>query len=136
MDNTLIIFGSVALAALAVLCVTAAIMLVKAVKNLDRMTVTVESMGNDVNEIKSEVTPLLQRTTAVMEKADSAVNKIDESLDQLTFGTKAVRGIAEDTRKLEQELVERVRPALNDLTGLANSVVSGLTAFVRSIMDR
>ena len=136
MDSTLVIFGCIALGAVSVLCITAAAIVIKASKNLDRMTNTVERMGLDVAEMKSEMTPLIQRGVSVMEKTDSAVGKLDESLDQLTFGSKAVRGIAEDTRKLEQEMVERVRPALNDLTKLANSVVGGLTAFVRNLMDR
>jgi uncharacterized protein YoxC len=136
MDSTLLIFACVALGAVAVLCVTLAIVALQAGKNLGRLTTTMEAVGNDVSEIKSQAIPLIEKATTVMQRTDVAMTKLDGSLDNLENGARALRGIAEDTRKLEQEVLRRVQPALEDITSLVSGAVKGLSTFIRNVMDR
>ena len=136
MDSTLLIFACVALGAVAVLCITLAVVAVQAGKNMQRLTSTMEAVGRDVSEIKTETIPLIARTSDVMERADHALIKLDSSLDNLRSGSQAIRGIAEDTRNLEQEVVRRVQPAIDDLTGLFSGAVRGFAAFVKNLMEK
>jgi len=136
MDSTLVIFGSIALGACAVLCVTLAIVAVRASKNLDRITTTLEQMGNDVSEIREQAVPLIDESRLVMRRTDATLVKLDGAMDQLAAGTSAIRGIADDARALEQDVINQLRPSIDDLTGLVRGSVRGVTSFVRSLLER
>ena len=136
MDSTLIIFGSIALAACAVLCVTLAIVALRASKNLDRITSTLEQMGNDVTEIREQTVPLLDESRLVMRRTDATLQKLDGAVDQLAAGTSAIRGIADDARALEQDVVNQLRPTIEDLTGMVRGSVKGVASFIRSLLER
>ena len=136
MDSTLVIFSAVALSAFTILCVSLAIVAFRAAKNLDRITITLADMGTDVSEIKQQALPLIDEATVVLQRADGTLEKLDGVADQLTAGSSAIRGIADDARALEQHVVGRLRPSIDDLTDLVSGSVKGVTTFVRSLLDR
>jgi len=136
MDNTLIIFGSIALGAFSILCISLVIVAFRASKNLDRITATLGEIGTDVTQIKDQALPLFDEATMVLQRADTTMAKLDGAVDQLAAGTSAIRGIADDARALEQQVVDRLRPTIDDLTGLLAGSVKGVTSFVRSLLDR
>lgn len=136
MDQTLIIFGSVALGAVAVLCVTLAIVALRVGKNLERITVTMETMGNDVTQLRERAVPLIDEATTVMKRADDTLERIDNGIAQLSKGTEAFAAIVSDVRDLERDVVATVRGPLEDVASLLGGTVSKVTSFIKSFLDR
>ena len=129
MDPTLLIFACIALGAAATFFVVVAIVAVKAGRDLDRITSVVESTRNDVAELKKAAIP-------VIEKAGTVLDRMETDLQQLSKGAASIAGIAEDVRQLEQSLLARVRPSLEDLASLVSGLAKGVTTFARNLLDR
>ena len=136
MDSTLTIFASVALAAAAVLFIVLAISAWQAVKNLNRMTETLEAVGSDVQDLKTKVVPVIEEAGGVLESTNHALAKIDTSLDQVNKGTQVFQQMAEDVRGLEQSLLEQVKPPLDNLGSVAASAVNGVSNLIKSLLNR
>jgi uncharacterized protein YoxC len=133
MDATLLLFLYVALGAITILAVVAAVVLVKASANIERMTETVESMQRDVHQVKEQAIPVLAKTSEALDRANSSLRKLEEQVDTLGGGVRNIAAIADDVRELEQSLIARVRPALEDLASLVTGVARGVTAFARKL---
>jgi uncharacterized protein YoxC len=73
------------------------------------------------------------KTSEALDRANSSLRKLEEQVDTLSGGVRNIAGIANDVRELEQSLVARVRPALEDLASLVTGVARGVTAFARKI---
>jgi uncharacterized protein YoxC len=133
MDATLLLFLYVALGAITILAVVAAVVLIKASANIERMTETVESMQRDVHQVKEQAIPVLAKTSEALDRANSSLRKLEEQVDTLGGGVRNIAAIADDVRELEQSLIARVRPALEDLASLVTGVARGVTAFARKL---
>lgn len=136
MDTTLVVFGSIALSAATVLCITLSIVAIRAVREVARMTATLEEVGRHVREIKDRSVPLIEHATTVMQKTDRALDRVDGALQNVTAGTDSFRGIASDVRDMEQHILNRLRPSVDDATMMISGIVRGVTAIVRSFMKR
>ena len=135
MDATLLALLYVALGAITVLAIVAAIVLVRAGSNIERMTDVVEAMQRDVHQVKEQTIPVLVKTSEALDRANSSLRKLEEQVDTLSGGVRNIAGIADDVRELEQSLVARVRPALEDLASLVTGVARGVTAFARKLTN-
>ena len=133
MDATLLLFLYVALGAITILAVVAAVVLIKASANIERMTETVESMQRDVHQVKEQAIPVLAKTSEALDRANSSLRKLEEQVDTLGGGVRNIAAIADDVRELEQSLIARVRPALEDLASLVTGVARGVTAVARKL---
>ena len=133
MDATLLLFLYVALGAITILAVVAAVVLIKASANIERMTETVESMQRDVHQVKEQAIPVLAKTSEALDRANSSLRKLEEQVDTLGGGVRNIAAISDDVRELEQSLIARVRPALEDLASLVTGVARGVTAFARKL---
>jgi uncharacterized protein YoxC len=133
MDATLLLFLYVALGAITILAVVAAVVLIKASSNIERMTETVESIQRDVHQVKEQVIPVLAKSSEALDRANSSLRKLEEQVDTLGSGVRNIAAIADDVRELEQSLIARVRPALEDLASLVTGVARGVTAFARKL---
>jgi uncharacterized protein YoxC len=133
MDATLLLFLYVALGAITILAVVAAVVLIKASANIERMTETVESMQRDVHQVKEQAIPVLAKSSEALDRANSSLRKLEEQVDTLGSGVRNIAAIADDVRELEQSLIARVRPALEDLASLVTGVARGVTAFARKL---
>lgn len=135
MDATLLLFLYVALGAITILAIVAAVVLIRASSNIERMTETVESMQRDVHQVKEQAIPVLTKTSEALDRANSSLRKLEEQVDTLGSGVRNIAAIADDVRELEQSLIARVRPALEDLASLVTGVARGVTAFARKLTN-
>lgn len=136
MDATLLIFACLALGAATVLFIVVAIVAVNAGKNLNRVTAVVELMQKDVHELKVTATPVLEKAGKVLDQTERTIVTLENDLSKLSSGAQNIAGIAEDLRMLEQSLLARVRPSLEDLASLVSGVAKGVTAFAKKLTDR
>ena len=136
MDSTLIIFSAVALSAFTILCVTLAFVAVRASRSLEAITSTLNGVGTDIAEMKEQALPMIEEATSVLQRADSALLKIDSAVEHLSAGTSAIRGIADDARSLEREVVDSLRPSINEITNFVTGSLKGVTAFLKSLLQR
>lgn len=136
MDPILIIFLCVALAAVSIMCVAATVTLLNARKSLDRMVVTVEKSAQDMHEIKSRLTPVLLRSEELLEQLHQTMQKADRQIETISKGADAFASIAEDVRSFEAGIMNRIRPTIDDLTGMFAGAVKGVTTFVRTLSSR
>ncbi|MCX6139964.1 MAG: hypothetical protein NTX15_03910 [Candidatus Kapabacteria bacterium] len=136
MDTTLLIFACLALGAAAVLFAVIAIVAVNAGKNLNRVTAVVELMQKDVHELRVSSTPVFEKAGRVLDQTERSIVKLESDLSKLSNGAQSLAGIAEDIRMLEQSLLARVRPSLEDLASLVSGVAKGVTTFARKLTDR
>lgn len=133
MDATLLALLYVALGAIIVLAVVATVVLIRTGSNVSRMTDVVEDMQRDVRNIKEQTIPVLIKSSEALDRANSSLKKFEMQVDTLGGGIRTIAGIADDVRELEQSLVARVRPALEDLASIVTGVARGVTAFARKI---
>lgn len=133
MDATLLALLYVALGAIIVLSVVATVVLIRTGSNVSRMTDVVEEMQRDVRQVKEQTIPVLIKSSEALDRANSSLKKLEMQVDTLGGGIRNIAGIADDVRELEQSLVARVRPALEDLASIVTGVARGVTAFTRKI---
>lgn len=135
MDSTLLIFACIALAALAVLCVAATIVLLNSRKQFERVVVTMENIQGDVTQIKGQLEPVLERSATVLSDVQRIVENADARLDQLSQGIETFSTIAKDVRDLEHMVVGKLRGPLEDIVGMVAGAVRGVTAFTKKIVN-
>lgn len=133
MDAALLALLYVALGAVTVLAVVATVVLIRTGSNVSRMTDVVEEMQRDVRQVKEQTIPVLVKSSEALDRANSSLKKLEMQVDALGGGIRNIAGIADDVRELEQSLVARVRPALEDLASIVTGVARGVTAFARKI---
>ena len=133
MDATLLVFLYIALGACTILMIVAAVVLVRAGSDVERITKTVESMQRDVHQMKEQALPVLAKTSEALDRANTSLRKLEEQVNTLGGGVRNIAAIADDVRELEQSLIARVRPALEDLASLVTGVARGVTAFARKL---
>lgn len=133
MDPTLLALLYVALGAITVLAVVATVVLIRTGSNVSRMTDVVEDMQRDVRQVKEQTIPVLIKSSEALDRANSSLKKLEMQVDTLGGGIRNIAGIADDVRELEQSLVARVRPALEDLASIVTGVARGVTAFARKV---
>lgn len=133
MDATLLVFLYIALGACTILMIVAAVVLIRAGSDVERITKTVESMQRDVHQMKEQALPVLAKTSEALDRANTSLRKLEEQVNTLGGGVRNIAAIADDVRELEQSLIARVRPALEDLASLVTGVARGVTAFARKL---
>ena len=99
----------------------------------ERIVSTVESMQRDVHQMKEQALPVLAKTSEALDRANTSLRKLEEQVNTLGGGVRNIAAIADDVRELEQSLIARVRPALEDLASLVTGVARGVTAFARKL---
>ncbi len=135
MDATLLVFLYIALGACTILMIVAAVVLIRAGSDVERITKTVESMQRDVHQMKEQALPVLAKTSEALDRANTSLRKLEEQVNTLGGGVRNIAAIADDVRELEQSLIARVRPALEDLASLVTGVARGVTAFARKLTN-
>lgn len=136
MDTTLLIFACSALGAAAVLCIVVAVVALRAGKNLDRVTVVVESMQKDVHDLRVSVTPIIEKAAVFFDQGQRTLEILETDLAKLSKGAQNLSGIAEDLRILEQSLVARIRPGLEDAASLFSGITRGISTFAKKLTER
>ena len=136
MDTTLLIFVCIALAAATILFVVCAQLALKTGNNFDRMTVVVELMQKDIHELKVAAKPVIEKAGIVLDQTQQTLGRLESDLAVLSSGAKSLAGIVEDVRELEQNLLARVRPSLEDLASIVSGVARGVTTFARKLAAR
>lgn len=136
MDTTLLIFACSALGAAAVLCIVVAVVAFRAGKNLDRVTVVVEAMQKDVHHLTTNAMPILEKAGTFFTQGEQALEVLKSDLANLSKGTQNIAGIAEDLRLLEQNLVARIRPGLEDAASLVSGITRGIKTFAKKLTER
>ena len=122
MDPMLVVFACIALGAVSVLCVTLSVVAVRA--------------GRDINELKEQLGPVLEQTTATMKITEEALTKLDNDLVKVTRGIEMFESMASDLKKLQGQLLDKVRQPLTDVTSLFSGAVRGFTEFTKTLIDR
>lgn len=133
MDSILLVFLCLALGAAAILCGVIATVVLRIGKNLHRVTLVVEAVQKDVNILMLGSLPLIEKTSLVLDQTKHTLNHLDTNLAKLSEGLDNVSGITHDVRMLEQSLLARVRPSLEDLASLVSGVARGVTVFVKRL---
>lgn len=136
MDSTLVVFACVALGAVAGLCLVGISAVIKAGRNLDRITGVVETMQRDVSELKTHTIPVLLKTGFVLDQTHETIASVRADLGKLSKAADSVSGIAQDVRSFEQDIIARIRPSVEDLTSISSGVIRGVTAFIRHLTKR
>jgi uncharacterized protein YoxC len=136
MDPILIIFLCVALAAVAIMCIAATVTLLNARRSLDRMVVTVERTATDMHEIKTRLTPVLIRSEELLEQMHHTLQQADKQIEKISKGADAFASIAEDVRSFESGIMNRIRPSVDELTGMFAGAVKGVTTFIKTLSSR
>lgn len=136
MDPLLIVFLCVALSAVTVVCITATVVLINSSKHVVRIVASVERSSQTMQEIKQQLGPVLQRSEELFEQLRSTTQNANRQIEKLSKGADAFSAIATDVRSFEAEALDRLRPAMQDVTSLVSGVARGLTTFVRSLMQR
>ena len=132
MDMSLLdIIGIVALLSATALCVVAISAILRLVKNVDRMTYSVESVQQDVRAMRTAAIPAIDQATKVLEQAHTTLARVDGDLQKISAGADTFKAIADDVRGLETIVVKTIKPSLEELAEFISSVVSGLTSVTR-----
>lgn len=136
MDQTLLIFSCVALAAVTTLCVTIAIVAVRAAGDLKSLTMNVVAIKSDVSDVKRSLIPVIDKAGRVMDDTHNAMHQVNKGLEALNSGTELFKSVASDIKELEKELVDRVRTPLMDVASLVAGTIKGATAFITALTTR
>lgn len=132
MDMSLLdIVGIVALLSATALCVVAISAILRLVKNVDRMTYSVEAVQQDVRAMRTAAIPAIDQATKVLEQAHTTLARVDGDLQKISAGADTFKAIADDVRGLETIVVKTIKPSLEELAEFISSVVSGLTSVTR-----
>ena len=100
------------------------------------MTVVVELIQRDVHELKVSAKPVIEKAGLVLDLTQQTLSRLESDLEVLSSGAKSIAGIAEDVRLLEQNLLARVKPSLEDLASIVSGVARGVTTFARKLTAR
>jgi uncharacterized protein YoxC len=132
MDMSLLdVVGIIALLSATSLCIVAISAILRLLKNVDRMTYSVESVQQDVRAMRTAAIPAIDQATKVLEQAHTTLARVDGDLQKISAGADTFKAIADDVRGLETLMVKTVKPSLEELAEFVSSVVSGLTSVAR-----
>lgn len=132
MDMSLLdVVGIIALLSATSLCIVAISAILRLLKNVDRMTYSVESVQQDVRAMRAAAIPAIDQATKVLEQAHTTLARVDGDLQKISAGADTFKAIADDVRGLETLMVKTVKPSLEELAEFVSSVVSGLTSVAR-----
>lgn len=123
--------GIIALLSATALCVVAISAILRLLKNVDRMTYSVESVQQDVRAMRTAAIPAIDQATKVLEQAHTTLARVDGDLQKISAGADTFKAIADDVRGLETIVVKTIKPSLEELAEFISSVVSGLTSVTR-----
>lgn len=134
MDNAiLIVSATIALLSATALFIIGAIGILRLLRNVDRMTVSIEGMQQDVREVKQSLTPVLEKSAAVLEQTQKTIARVDQDLQKLSAGADTFKVIAEDVRALEHLLIATVKPSIEELASFISGLVGGVTSFAKRL---
>jgi len=134
MDQTLLIFLCIALGAATVLFVVLAMVALRVGKDIDRITIVAEEIKRDVNDFTVKSRPMIEKAGLVLDQTRETVHRLNVDLEKLSVGIDNITGITHDIRLLEQNLLARVKPSLEDLASLVSGVARGVTVFARKLI--
>ncbi len=123
--------GIIALLSATALCIVAISAILRLLKNVDRMTYSVESVQQDVRAMRTAAIPAIDQATKVLEQAHTTLARVDGDLQKISAGADTFKAIADDVRGLETIVVKTIKPSLEELAEFISSVVSGLTSVTR-----
>lgn len=134
MDNAvLVVSATIALLSATALCIIAAVGILRLLRNADRMTVSVESMQQDVREVKRSLQPVLEKSAAVLDQTQRTIARVDQDLQKLSAGADTFKAIADDVRTLEHLLISTVKPSIEELATFISGLVGGVTSFAKRL---
>lgn len=134
MDVTMLdVVGIIALLSATVLCIVATTAIFRLLKNVDRITFSVESVQHDIRAMRSAALPALEQATKVLEQAHTTMNRVDNDLQKISAGADTFKTIADDVKGLEQLIMQSIKPSLQELAEFVGSVVGGVTAITRKV---
>lgn len=134
MDNAvLVVSATIALLSATALCIIAAVGILRLVRNADRMTVSIESMQQDVREVKRSLQPVLEKSAAVLDQTQRTIARVDQDLQKLSAGADTFKAIADDVRTLEHLLISTVKPSVEELATFISGLVGGVTSFAKRL---
>jgi archaellum component FlaC len=113
------------------LCIVAVTAILRLMKNVDRITYSVESVQHDVRAMRTAAMPALEQATKVLEQAHTTLTRVDGDLQKISAGADTFKAIADDVRGLETLMIKTIKPSLEELAEFVSSVVSGLTSVTR-----
>lgn len=134
MDNAvLVVSATIALLSATALCIIAAVGILRLLRNADRMTVSIESMQQDVREVKRSLQPVLEKSAAVLDQTQRTIARVDQDLQKLSAGADTFKAIADDVRTLEHLLISTVKPSIEELATFISGLVGGVTSFAKRL---
>lgn len=134
MDNAvLVVSATIALLSATALCIIAAVGILRLLRNADRMTVSIESMQQDVREVKRSLQPVLEKSAAVLDQTQRTIARVDQDLQKLSAGADTFKAIADDVRTLEHLLISTVKPSIEELASFISGLVGGVTSFAKRL---
>ena len=134
MDNAvLVVSATIALLSATALCIVAAVGILRLLRNVDRMTISIEGMQQDVHEVKRSLQPVLEKSAAVLDQTQRTIARVDQDLQKLSSGADTFKAIADDVRSLEHLLVSTVKPSIEELASFVSGLVGGVTSFAKRL---
>lgn len=134
MDPVLLIFACLALGAVTILCIAAAVVLLRSRTHVERVVVSVESMQVDLAQLQRQLKPVLEHTAIVLTDVQRIVENAGKKLDQLSSGIDAFSSIAKDVKDIESMVVGKMKGPLEDILGIVAGTVRGVTAFTKKLV--
>jgi len=136
MEPALLIILCITLLAITVAVFVAIWLMLNAKLQLERSVEAVTKMSNDVSQLRSELAPLLKQSQELIENLKATSTTANNQLSSMSKGIDALSGMATDVRQLEQRLLQRVGPPLEDAASILAGVSKGIGAFVRVLTKR
>ena len=134
MDNAvLVVSATIALLSATALCIVAAVGILRLLRNVDRMTISIEGIQQDVHEVKRSLQPVLEKSAAVLDQTQRTIARVDQDLQKLSAGADTFKAIADDVRSLEHLLVSTVKPSIEELASFVSGLVGGVTSFAKRL---
>jgi len=136
MDPVLLIFSVIALLAFSVLCVVATMWILDLRKQVTRTIVVLDAAGRDITDIKHKLLPVLDEAKTMLTHAANTFEQADIELEKIGRGADTFIAIAEDVRRFEQHIVDKVQGPIDDVTSVLNGVMKGVSTFARQLLKR
>ena len=134
MDNAvLVVSATIALLSAPALCIIAAVGVLRLLRHVDRMTISIEGMQQDVREVKRSLQPVLEKTATLIDQTQRTITRVDQDLQKLSAGADTFKAIADDVRALEHLLVSTVKPSIEELASFISGLVGGVTSFAKRL---
>lgn len=136
MDPILLVFIIIALVAFSVLCVVLIMWITDLKKQVQHTIVVVDAAGRDLQDIKYKLLPVLDEAKTMLMHAGNTFEQADIELEKIGKGADTFIAIAEDVRRLEQQIIGRIQGPLEDVTSVVSGVLKGVSVFARQLLKR